>query len=856
MPYHCRYEKATWFVFLQIGSAARRTARKGWQRFMKQSKWSFYLNILLLALVVFSWGAVSALASIDETPAGTVISNQAVATYSAGTEVRSVQSNIVYVTVQHVPGLEVAPADELTIEVVAGQWVTVPFKVTNTGNGSDHYRLRPLLGDEGIEPQENTYKLYIDVNGDGLVDAGDILWPPAGTEPDATEPAYGPVAAGATLELLARLQVPNEAEPNEEIHIYLAAESKEDNSLSKTSARIVLKVVADGVVTGTLQGVSDNEDDRTKVAGDGNGKITYTVTVRNQSLTEVKGVKVVLTLPEHTSFVPGSISVNDVPLADPPLDLPYEHTIEQLSGGQDYKITYTVAVDNGTPGGKEITHRVAIRREGRDPVYTNETKHTVLHHAEVELSKPGYVVNPTPAGKTYDFAYTVTNKGNAADTIYLDASFAGDVPWPVSLYAADGVTPLPKSDGWYNAGIIEAGKSAEFLVKVSVPVGQESDKEQTEYVLRVKAFSKADPDKFDTDIVKLMNVEGPGVDLAVHADDAAKEAEPGQVVEYKLTVTNTGHVQDLFKLTAAGYPAEYLVQFFDQAGNPIGDVTIEGRESKNVLVRVTIPTGAPPTTGGPYTITVTATSQNNGTVFDAETLQLDVKEVVRVTVAPDRTGSVVRGGYTVYTLTVRNWGNTAQTLTLATDVPGGEAKLQYRFFDLGTDKLVGEIQNLALQPGESQAIRVRVDALTEIAVGTVEVAGVVAKVGPQVLGSAVLTTTVTGGELLLEKNVNGVEAIEAAPGEEVTYTVKATNLSVIPLEDLVIYEKVPQHTVFVRATKPENAELFYWIDAAGGWVSSQDAANYSGPVIEVKWAFTDDLAANASVEVSFTVQIK
>src|SRR5690606_16232418 len=117
------------------------------------------------------------------------------------------------------------------------------------------------------------------------------------------------------------------------------------------------------------------------------------------------------------------------------------------------------------------------------------------------------------------------------------------------------------------------------------------------------------------------------------------------------------------------------------------------------------------------------------------------------------------------------------------------------------------VNNLARNA--TKEIKIRVYVPSETAVGTVETARVTATVekeGKTVSDFATLTTTVVGGELTLQKHVDGEapdSVHEAEPGEQVTYVITAKNISVTPLTNVVIYEKIPAYTTFVSVTTEE-----------------------------------------------------
>src|SRR5688500_2963603 len=117
---------------------------------------SRYLVVLLCAAFFVST------TNAQQTPGGTVISNQASATYGDGTNTFSTVSNVVTVTVSNVSGLAITPDAGSRASVVQGQQgVLYTFTVTNTGNFSDQVRF--LAGGNSIQ-----------ITGDGTVVAAVI----------------------------------------------------------------------------------------------------------------------------------------------------------------------------------------------------------------------------------------------------------------------------------------------------------------------------------------------------------------------------------------------------------------------------------------------------------------------------------------------------------------------------------------------------------------------------------------------------------------------------------------------------------------------------------------------------------
>ena len=125
------------------------------------------------------------------TAAGTVITNQASATYNDSTGTKTVQSNTVVTNVQQVASLTM-PAGTAK-SAGAGTTAVYAHSVTNTGNGSDVFNLS----------QTNTGTLaltgvvfYLDANGDGVADNATAI------------STTGTLAAGATFRFVAVATLP------------------------------------------------------------------------------------------------------------------------------------------------------------------------------------------------------------------------------------------------------------------------------------------------------------------------------------------------------------------------------------------------------------------------------------------------------------------------------------------------------------------------------------------------------------------------------------------------------------------------------------------------------------------------
>lgn len=231
-----------------------------------------------------------------QTPGGTIISNQASATYSDGTNSYSTISNTVTVTVSLVSGLTITPDAGSNPNVVAGQTLVIyNFTVTNTGNFSDQVRF--MAGSASVNAPNTVTRAVIDVDTSGTITAGDT---------DITSGALSAaVAQNANIHVLVEVSVSAGALPGQSVTVTLGDTLTNppsyDNQPATTSAQEVRtesalsvngKREAKGDISATV--VDDASLRLNLVAPPGpvpvGSDITYTWTLTNTSTNTASGV--------------------------------------------------------------------------------------------------------------------------------------------------------------------------------------------------------------------------------------------------------------------------------------------------------------------------------------------------------------------------------------------------------------------------------------------------------------------------------------------------------------------------------------------------------------------------------------
>lgn len=149
-------------------------------------------------------------------PAGSLIENTASATYTSNSIAQTVDSNTVAVTVDEV--LDVAVASQESGPVAATSTAVLRFKVTNTGNGPEVFTLTANPAVAGNAFDATVTGLAIDVNGNGVYDAG--------VDTALTNGAISPsLAADGSLDILVMVTVPGSAAANATSRVQLNAVS-------------------------------------------------------------------------------------------------------------------------------------------------------------------------------------------------------------------------------------------------------------------------------------------------------------------------------------------------------------------------------------------------------------------------------------------------------------------------------------------------------------------------------------------------------------------------------------------------------------------------------------------------------
>lgn len=261
------------------------------------------------------------------TPAGTNVVNVARIAFDDNGRPRSVESNRAEFLVDEVIDVTVSPLTPRLAVAPEDRARALAFRVVNTGNGPEAFALagQTVLGGDGFDTA--FVRLAFDSNGDGQYDPAVDLAHVAGVnDPE--------LAAGASVTVFVVSDVPGGLTDGADALNALRATAKTGSGRPGTAfARagangadaIIGNTTATAQATATLfaslalpelvktQSVVGPDGQPAAVPG---AVITYTLVARHSGPLPATAARITDPIPSGTSYVPGSLTLNGVPLTD------------------------------------------------------------------------------------------------------------------------------------------------------------------------------------------------------------------------------------------------------------------------------------------------------------------------------------------------------------------------------------------------------------------------------------------------------------------------------------------------------------------------------------------------------------
>lgn len=660
---------------------------------------SFFMRSASAMAVTAAFGAVAMAASPD---AGSVIGNQAVATYTneAGDTI-TVTSNTVETIVQQVAGVTMTSNN---IETIApGGKAFLPHIITNDGNGADFFTLAAAETDTGTLQTSNIV-FYPDANMDGVADSATPL---------SETPTLAP---GEQFGVVIEVSVPSNATGTDDIAV--TAVSNLDGT--ETALNTDKLTISNGAIVELVKSmVADAASGGNTNIVDAGDTVTIKLTYSSTGLAAAENYVVDDILDGRLEYVPGSARWSDVadPLDDTnpssevddqngasptPDEITFDNagqsvnfTISRIGSGRSGSVTFQAVILGTADAG--IIENVATQVIDTVDFPPSNTASIIVDDqfavsiSDTAIDGAGAAVPATASGtdddglnddivtETGDAAqggtvkheFVLTNRSNQTDSLTLDVDTLTDT-YPdgttFRFVGADGVTPIIGS-----VGPIAAGDSVKVTLIATLPTDV-APTAAANYSASVTTTSDASgvsdistatfTGAILASSVDLENAvvgsEGDGLDPTNGgAPWVNYPTDPGAPVTYDMVVQNNGPVSDSYNLSLAqALPAGWTVEFRSADGSAITNTgTIPAGSSDTFTVVITPPEDQVP---GDTLVDIALVSSVSGQ-GDRIVNEVTVREVYNVEIIDDQTAQASPGGIVDMIHTITNTGNVAIT---------------------------------------------------------------------------------------------------------------------------------------------------------------------------------------------------
>ncbi len=596
---------------------------------------------LLILTLLFSFAANAA-----STAAGTLIKNQASATYKDASGIEHfATSNVVETLIQHVAAVDLV--QNQTRPGTLGNEVYFPHVLTNNGNDTDSFVLT-AINSSADDYDFTAVKIYADANRDGIPDSSAEITTTGNLSAQqefyfvvvTTLPAAGPAVS-------------------DEGQVTITAVSGFDIGVSQTNTDTVS--VSDQAIIDVTKSMS---------ASSGYSPSTvFTVTLRysNNSSQAATNVTLMDALPTGMSYLAGSAKwsktaatvLTDNDKTDNQAGMTYcayhadcvnlpsngnstqqvTAIIDTVAAGDSGLLTFDVQIASGIDA--SILHNAAdfeyhngaavVSRIPSNKVpYEVLAKPVVVANGSNDDNDPdnadnlggttdAYIVASASQGETIVFDNIIRNNGNSIDTfdISIDASIAN--PFPANtvfqLYKEDGLTPLldTNSNGTVDTGPIAANGKFKVVLKAILPVDAlAGNNGGAGFNVSKTATSAMDSSVSDSVTDRLQSIVGATVDLTNNAaigGVGVKGTGEGPEINPLTTLTTAPGNQAVFNLfvnntssVASSYQLEYSMEIPFVAGKADPSVKINfyndgGNNDCSTLGTIITSTGLIPAQG-------------------------------------------------------------------------------------------------------------------------------------------------------------------------------------------------------------------------------------------------------------------
>ncbi|KMK67815.1 NEW3 domain-containing protein [Puniceibacterium sp. IMCC21224] len=658
----------------------------------------YHQPFFLRSASVVAVSAVIGTAVYAAPEAGSVIGNQAVATYtnSAGDTI-TVTSNTVETVVQQVAGVTLTSDNTETI--APGGKAFLPHIITNEGNGPDAYDLTATEDNSGtLDTSQLVF--YPDANMDGVADSATPL-----TETPVLAP-------GEQFGVVIEATVPSTGTGSDTITVLSVSQLDGTIQASNTDTLTISNGAIVELVKSMVADAASSGNPNIIDAGD---TVTITLTYSSTGLAAANNYTAQDVLNAGLVYVPGSARWSDAAgILD---DANGSTVVDATNGGGetmafDHDSSQTVnfslsSIGSGRSG--SVTFQATVATTANAGVITNVASQTVdgvdfppsntasivvdnqysVSIADTAInadgSPNGAVTSATDddaaqndivtetgdvfQGSTIRHEFVLTNNSNEADSLTLDVA-NDDFPVGTTfrIVGADGVTPIIGS-----VGPLGIGESALVTLIATLPTDV-TPTAAADYTAIITTTSEgsgvSDTSTAEfTGAVLAASVDLENAVLGFEGDGAfptnggdpwvTNATDPGTPVSFPMVVENNGPVSDSYNLSLdQALPPGWTVEFRDANGSLVTNTgTISSGASTTLTVTVVPADDAAP---GDTLVDIKVESSVSGQ-SDRIVNAVTVSEVYDVQIIEDQSVQASPGGVVDMLHTITNEGNVAVT---------------------------------------------------------------------------------------------------------------------------------------------------------------------------------------------------
>ncbi|MCG3208918.1 MAG: hypothetical protein FOGNACKC_02531 [Anaerolineae bacterium] len=721
------------------------------------------LDWLLPGLGQGATGVITVVVGVDSALAGGPITNTAVVTVSAATDLLAANNTAAVTTTVAVEADLQISKSALPEPVVAGEIITYMLTITNAGPS--------------------------DAPGVVVTDTLPLSLTLVGATPSPTGQAgqtvswnLGAAPAGSSQTIILSATVDSALAGGPITNTAVVTGGAADPLAANNTAAVTTTVA----VEADLQ-ISKSAMPDPVVAGE---IITYTLTITNAGPSDAPGVVVTDTLPLSLTLVGATPS----PTGQAGQTVSWN--LGAAPVGSSQTIILSATVDSALAGGP-ITNTAVVTGGTADPLTGNNTAAvttTVAVEADLQISKSA-APEPVAAGEVITYTLTITNAGPSdapgvalTDTLPLSLTLVGATPSPTGQAG--------QTVSW-NLGTAPAGSSQTVILSATV------DSAYRGLLTNTVSVTSATPDPNPAgNSASAVTAVVAAIDLALQKAASPEPVVAGNLLTYTLTITNGGPSTANGVVISDTLPAGVTVASAAGCGQSSGVVTctlgaVPMGSSISRTVVVTVGSGVSGSLANTAVVSGTETdvASGNNTAAVTTTVAVEADLLISKSAAPE---PVVAGEIITYTLTLTNAGPSdapgvaltdtlplSLTLVGATPSPTGLAG-QTVSWNLG-----------AAPVGSSQTIILSATVDSALAGGPITNTAVVTGGAADPLtgnnSATAVSTVVTRADLAISKSGSPAPAIA---GQPLTYTLVITNNGPSAANGVVVTETLPLSVTF------------------------------------------------------------